>query len=239
MLNWKPVLKILALFLAGLLIGGFFFFPKQSVWSTVLDKAAADTPGWQVSWDSIEDAGFLGFTLTGLLITSDSGKTTFNVPRARVEAGIFNLVDLTLDTGPSLNIVVSRSKDIRVDGSLDLETFLRRPDVQGVVGMRGQVSLEDWNTPPKEGEIDLTVPRLSVPGGLTIENGVAQARLEGDLLTISSFAVEKPLPAQGTGTASLSWSDFRQTTYRIEGSSRLGDKEQAFKQSGRLGQLGF
>ena len=232
----KRTLAFILQVLSGLVLGLILFLPREGIWNIVLEKAAKRLEPHKMAWESVQDAGLTGFTLTGFSLKTQQGTIDLSLSRVKVTLGLFTLAEITATTGPSLTVTIKRDKTVKLSGGFDLAA-LNRKNLSGVAKVQGDMSFPAWGGPPSSGQITLSADTLDLPGGLNAEKVQASAQLADTRLTITSFETEQPLPVKAQGTVDLVWTNPRASNYSVTGSFSLAGKEQNFQKSGTLEQV--
>lgn len=230
---FRKTLGRFSLYFCGIVLGLFLFMPWEVVWSQVFRLADAKISKATVQWGDFISAGPLSFEVTNVHVTTQKG-VVITIPRLGFEVGFSPLVEVRVNTGPTLAARVFQTKSLTLSGGVDLAKLIRMDGLGGKVRITSDVGFPKWGRPPRTGSLVIRSDEVEIPGGLIAEDVNVNAVLSGNQLQLNSFSCGQPIPVTAKGSATLNWDNLAASSYQISGSTTLGSTERQFSKSGNL-----
>jgi|GEM_PF-2303584 len=224
------------LFLFGLLLGTFMFFPTQIFWERGFREADQRVPEMRMSRESLLDSGWTGVRMQGVKISH--ADSTYVLPVVRARLGLSPLIRIEVDTGPEMVLGVKRGREVFLKGEADLSQMIPDRDVEGLIRADVLAVFDSWGQPPAMGRAELeSSSPLALSRDLRLDGFFLEAALREEQLEILQLEFKEPAELECTGSVALNWSSPLESTYRVQGNISLGGGSTPFEQQGRIKDL--
>ncbi|WP_320006654.1 hypothetical protein [Maridesulfovibrio sp.] len=231
--SFKKLFKNFFLFLAGLTLGAFLFMPWEVAWSQAFKLADAKISKASIQWGDFISAGPFSFEVTNVNVKTRKG-LTITVPQLGVSLGFSPLVEVRVNTGPTLTARLFQTKSLTFGGGVDISKLVQMEGLGGKVRITADVGFPNWGAPPHTGSLLVHSDMVEIPGGMTAEDVSVNAILAGQQFQLNSFSCGQPIPVTAKGSATLDWKQLPNSSYNITGTTTFGETERQFSKSGKL-----
>lgn len=231
----RTLTGLFTLFTAGCLAGIVLFTPWEIAWEKGLNVLNNRFNSLQLNWSTIEEASLNSVSLRGFEVIHTKGKVQSK--SIKMHLGLNPLVKIHLDTGETCTLEIGLDKTVKLNGSLQLKSFLPKRNISGIISLDGTLHWKEWNSPPRDGTITLKSPKMIIPPEMRLSSIELQAALHKETLELPKLKIAEPVDFRGSGSINLDWTNLLKSQYQLQGNANLGQEKKKISWEGKLREL--
>ncbi|WP_157493068.1 hypothetical protein [Desulfonatronovibrio magnus] len=234
-LSPAALIKGFLIFCAGLLLGLTLFFPKHIIWENLFNRLHVQELNIISSYN-LDEAGLFSARLLDVRLNIAGEK--FVLPRVSLSLGFSPLANITVDSGPELQIALKRGPVIKSTGAINLATIFIDRELSGHVwfDIDMLVSKETWL--PVQGSISAGSKQgINIDSDPVLTSFDLDAKLHEARLEIAKLEGTGPVDFSLAGNVALNYDNLQASVYLVQGSYTLAGQTTPFRQQGRLSEF--
>lgn len=233
-LSGSSWLRVLLLFVLGLIVGAVLFLPQRSLWTKTLNRL--NTSGTMFTWERLDKSGLFGARLKNADLKLGNIKLHFS--EIVISPGLFKPVAVRAETGnEALEMSISWSKRLIVSGKADNRILLGTDKASGAGELDVDLRFSNWTDIPNQGHVNISGLDMVLPDNTLIGNLRLKLSGNGQIVRIEQLAMDKPYPIQGSGSVQLNGADTKASVFSINGTVQAGQQVKNFNKVGTLADL--